>query len=561
MGNVPMDLEDKKGIECKHAVYCKANDDSCDDLLVIKEKIHMKDGSLVSNLRFIKNYPKDFYITKPGYRKYNEKKEWEDMHKLQKFTTTEGNLLKDIARALNAPYLTGGQRNISKTPYLYGSDISTPTLIKHRYKQAYPDCISQNDVAVIDIETDILHGTNLPILVGITFKNKAFLGVVKSFVEGITEPDKKIHQLFDDLLGDYKVSRNIELEVLICDNDGEACAEAIKRAHQWQPDFLTAWNMDFDIPRITKSLENNGYNPADVWSDPRVPPKYRFFKYTQGKKQKVMASGVVVPIHPADRWHLAECPASFFIIDSMCVYKRIRAAQPNESSYSLDHLLNMHLGIRKLKFKAAEGYSGLDWHEIMQEKYKIEYSIYNIFDCIGVELFDEKVKDLALIISVLAKDSEYTIFNSQPKRLVDELYFECLENNKVIATCSNNMAIDLDDLVVNRREWVLTLPSHLRITKGINILEELPDVSSEIFTYVSDLDVSAAYPTAQVILNISKETTYREICKVKGVGETRKRYAGINLLAGPVNAYSVTRDLMKAPKFDDLLKAFIEEVK
>lgn len=446
--------EDIVGYECKHAVYATSNRYTGDDLLFIKESIHLKDGTTVPNVRMLKNFEKDFYVTKEGFRNHKDKKEWEDKDKLQRFTCTQQNLIPTIARALGNPALKGNLRRVARSPFLYGADITTPTIIKKRYIDKWSECKSSNTVAVLDIETDMVEGHGRPIYCAITFKDKAFLGVTEEFIGSIPNPVEKLHKYFERYLGEYKEKRNIKLEVMVCKNAGIMCAEAIARAHQWQPDFVTIWNIDFDIPRIVQVLESHGFDPAQVFSDPRVPQEFKFFKYTQGKKQKVTASGQITPIHPAERWHRAECPATFFLIDSMCVYRRIRLAKQMEASYALDEQLNKHLGIRKLKFEEADEYTGPEWHQVMQSNYKIEYGIYNLFDCIGVELFDEKVQDLATSITVQAGWSEYLIFDSQPKRLIDQLYYFCLENNKVVASCSDEMTDENDSLILSMRQWI-----------------------------------------------------------------------------------------------------------
>lgn len=549
-----------KGYECKHAIYAPAQDGSRDDLLVIKENIHYADGKIKPNLRLIKNFKRDFYITREGYRKHKDKKEWEDLSKLQKFTCTQNRMIESIGRALGRPGLRGGLRNICRSPYIYGADISTPAIIKRMFMDKWPNCISNNTVAVLDIETDVVEGHGRPIYIALTYRDKAVLAVTKEFLGTIVDPEEKLQRRFRELLGEYVESRNINLEVLVCDNAGQACFEVIQRAHRWVPDFITLWNMDFDIPRIVQMLEEYGYDPGEVFSDPRVPPQFRFFKYKQGASQKVTASGRIDAVHPADRWHVAECPASFFIIDSMCLYKRIRLAAANEPSYGLDYQLNKHLGLRKLRFEEAEGYSGLAWHEFMQKNYKIEYGIYNLFDCIGVELFDEKVKDLAQTISVQSGHSEYKIFNSQPKRLVDQLHFFCLEKGRVIATCSDEMKDELDQYVIGMNDWIITLPSHLTVDNGLRVINEMPDLATQIRVHVADLDVSAGYPTIQRILNISKETTFRELSRIRGIDEWTQRMAGVNLTASHVNAVEITCDLFKAPTFDTLLDAFEADI-
>merc|ERR1712098_412158 len=175
---------------------------------------------------------------------------------------------------------------------------------------------------------------------------------------------------------------------------------------------------------------------------------------------------------------------------------------------------------------------------------------------IGVELFDEKVKDLAQTISVQSGHSEYKIFNSQPKRLVDQLHFFCLEKGRVIATCSDEMKDELDQYVIGMNDWIITLPSHLTVDNGLRVINEMPDLATQIRVHVADLDVSAGYPTIQRILNISKETTFRELSRIRGIDEWTQRMAGVNLTASHVNAVEITCDLFKAPTFDTLLDAF-----
>lgn len=553
--------EDIKGYECKHVMYTKSTDNPDEDLLTVKENIHLKNGEIVPNLRLVKNYNRHFYITKKAFQTHPDKKEWEELSKLQKYTTTQAKMVKDLGRALNRPGFKGRLQQLAESPYVYGTDITTPTLLKHRYQKAYPDCTSLNTVCVLDIETDMVLGHGKPIMIGITFRDKAFIGVTEEFLEGDREYEKKIRKKFTELLGQYEEERNITLECGIFKRSGEMCAKTIERLHHWQPDFVTAWNIDFDMPKITAVLEEEGYDLADVFSDPKVPERFRYFKYKQGEKQKVTAGGDVHSIPIPERWHKVTCPASFHFIDSMCVYKRIRMAKQNESSYSLDAQLEKHLNLGKLKFEQANGYFKGAWHEFMQKHYKVEYGVYNLFDCIGVELLDERLKDLRQTISVQCGVSEYNIFNSQPKRSIDRLYFFCLDKKDLIlASRGINVSDDLDKYVTSMRDWIITLPSHLRTDSGLKIIKELPTQSTEIFTHVADADVASGYPNAERILNMSKETTFRELCKIRGVDETTKRMATINLIACHVNAVDVCCSVLSAPRLDDLLIAFEADI-
>lgn len=355
--------------------------------------------------------------------------------------------------------------------------------------------------------------------------------------------------------------RQVQLEIIIADTPGQAVCEVMKRAHAWQPDFVAIWNINYDLPKILDCLQKENIYAPDVFSDPTVPPMFRRAEYIQGTNKKKKSNGEETPLHPADQWHMMDCPASFYFIDAMCVYKRIRVAKGMEPSYSLDYILNKNLGIRKLKFTEADHLTGLKWHEFMQTNYKVEYVIYNVFDCISVELLDELTMDLALTISVLCEHSEFSKFPSQPRRTVDDLHFFCLEDEepRVIATTSDQMVDENEELVIGMNDWIVTLPAHLVVDNGLKVIKELPEVRTGLRMHVADLDVSAAYPNTEDFMNISKETTFRELSRIRDIPEEVQRRCGINMTAGVTNAVEICCELYKMPGFDTLLQSFAED--
>ena len=79
--------------------------------------------------------------------------------------------------------------------------------------------------------------------------------------------------------------------------------------------------------------------------------------------------------------------------------------------------------------------------------------------------------------------------------------------------------------------------------------------------YIEDmLDVAAAYPNNGQSLNISKETTSREIIKIEGVEETNMRMATINMSGGRTNALEIANSLFGLPTLDVWLEAFEADV-
>ena len=219
---------DVKGLECKHAVYVPATDGTLNDLLVVKEYVHWKDGRAPTpQLRTFENYKRPFWITKELHRKHEQKKELEKIDRLQKFEATQIGLVRAVSRALGrAPTANSSLRMVARSPYVYGCDVTTPVLAKHHYLQKWPDCFSDNRVAVVDTETDMVQGHEEIIMASITMKSQVRLVIVKSFLRAIQDPTTKIHKKFEELLGHIKAARNINLEIEYVDNPGH-CAVRI----------------------------------------------------------------------------------------------------------------------------------------------------------------------------------------------------------------------------------------------------------------------------------------------------------------------------------------------
>jgi hypothetical protein len=483
----------KSEYECKHALYFTANDGSANDLLLIKEYEYPPDGGpRIERLKQIYNHKRPYYITKEPYRNHNDKKEWEEIGKLNRYDSTEINLAANITRMLGR--IPGGRmdlRQIAQSPYVYGTDVNSCVLAKNHYLTRWPNRISDNRVAVIDTETDMLIkdpdqlGFEEIIMASITMKEQAKLVLVRSFFDGMSdyEVEKRVRQKFDYYLGDLTfpdgkkktksidliATRNLRLEIVFVDDAAQASVEIIKTAHAWSPDFIAFWNIDFDINKMIQALERRGYDLAEVFSDPSIPREFRFFKYKQGPAQKITSSGKSMALSPAERWHEVICPARWYALDAMCVYLKLRIAGGKEPSYSLDAILNKKLGIRKLKFKEADHLSGPSWHKFMQMYHKIEYAIYNLFDCISVEMLDEKTTDLQSMISLMCTHSEYRRFPSQPRRTCDDLHFLALEHGLVCASTSNKMMDDNDKHIVSINDWMNLIKSKF-LNKPYNVI-------------------------------------------------------------------------------------------
>ena len=541
--------------ECRFATYCRPSYGERTDLHVIKEILHYEDGTSAPNMRLIYNFERPFWVTKKGFRNHKEKKEWEKTEKLDQFRSTQSQLNYKMANALGMMNFRD-PRQITRSPYLYGADISSTAIIKQSYMQKYQDKVTPYLVAGYDIETDVLHGTKEIIIATATCKNKVITTIKKSFVEGHTNVIPRLRDLMEKYLSEVVKERKIEWEVHIVDNEYECVKGVFDQVHIWKPDFVTIWNINFDIPKTINAIERAGYDPKDIFSDPIVPKEFRSFKYIQGPNKKITSAGKMTSLSWYEQWHTVLTPSSFTFVDGGCAYYHIRMGEGKEPSYSLDNILDKHLGIRKLKFKEAEGLTGIDRHLFMQEKYPLEYVIYNVFDNISMELLDEETNDLQLTLPKLGGCSDFSKFKSQPRRVVEDIHWFTLQNQHVIGTTSDELKNEMDEMTVDCNNWIIMLPSELTFNNGLKLIKEDPTLTTNIHIGVGDLDVAASYPNGGIVFNISKETTFREIINIDGISEKIQRQQGINMSGGRTNAVEICCQLYGLPSLPQMLESF-----
>jgi hypothetical protein len=526
-----------------------------DDVHYAKEIVHYSDQTTISRLRPVINFKRDFYITKEQHRNHQDKKEFENIDKLYKMTCTQSELRDSVAKSLQRAWSSEDLRRLAASPYLYGTDISSTALLKKSCSDKYPDTITPYSVATFDIETDVVNGTKDILMITVTFKDKCFTAVNKSFLKGIPSPEDKFQNAVREYIPEYVDARNMVPVLHIADGIIDMIKEVFNSIHEWKPDFLAIWNIDYDIPYVLDTLEKHGVNAVDIFCDPSVSDSHKVCKYHQGAKKKTTASGKVTPINPSSQWHYLECTSSYYVIDAMCSYKQIRSAEQEESSYKLDAILNKELGIRKLNFKEVEGLEDLKWHQVMQSKYKIEYIVYNIFDCISMLELDDKTKDLQLTLPAYASSTDFSNFKSQPTRITDSLHSFCLDRGVVLGTVGNKKLAFGEPVpkpILSLKDWILALPAYMN-EQSLPLIKEDPKMKTNIRCFVSDIDKVSAYPSVISVGNVSKATTKRELISISGIDESVFRLQNLNLMFSETNSIEYTTNMFSASKPYELL--------
>lgn len=553
-----------KSRECRFAVHIKAKHGLHPDLHLIKEQVTYEDGTMEPNVRLVQDFQRPFWVTTPSRRNHKQKKEWEDIENVLEYQCTDSELRDKVAMALDKQYSNKQLRELAVSPYLYGIEIPATSLIKQKYLDKYP-VKTPYSVAVFDIETRKEGNNTIIVMATLAFRNKVYTAVLEDVVRGISNVPMMLQLKMDHYLPAYVGKLDTAIEV--CANEVDMISGIFKRAHKWNPDILTAWNINYDFPKVFEMLERHRVDPRDILCHPDIPKSARICKYIEGKKKKITASGKVHPISPASQWHTLVLTAGFYVLDAMCVYKQLRMANGEQPSYSLNAILGLELGSRKLTFTEADEYDGMRWHDFMRENYPIEYIVYNRYDCLSILELDEKTKDLSFTAGEYAGITDFSRFNSQPKRIADALHFYCLEKGKVLGCVGfekevfvdyeeeigEGEADELDADTLGLEGWIVTLASSLQAL-GLNVIEEDNKIRTNLRAYVFDVDETAAYPTATEVCNVSRETTFSEIIDIDGDGEFRLQ--NINLLAGPTNAIEYCVNMFGFPSPDELLKFF-----
>lgn len=546
------------GFEVVRSVYCLANSKKS-DLLFVKGNDWREDGTVVPVTRMIENFKRPFYITKPALRTHNDKREWERKDNLIRYTCPQYDLSYRVALALNRRPDTD-YRMLADSPYLYGSDISTPTLLKYQVQKKYPNCKSPyRTVATLDIEAGTDARREVKIIT-VFYQDKSYLWISEKWLGQSPLIEQEIRTEWERRVKPM-CKRPTELIIKIVPTGAQCVIHAVNLLHEKIPDFVSIWNMDYDIPTMMNELDEYGYDKAEIMSAPTVPQKYRSYKYIKGKGVKVKA-GKEQPVHPADQWHKPIFPAGWFPVDSMGVYRTIRLASGMEPDYTLDGVLERNLGMHKLKMEGTEHMDGKRWHDHMQEHEKAVYCAYASWDGISLAYLEEKTKDLAVSFPILCDNSEFELFKSNPSKIVDDMHLYVDERGYAMGSKPRKVEDELDKYVVTLDGWIVTLPAYQMAYTGYNCIKEDENWPTRISIQCGDIDITTTYPKVEEEMNLAKGSTYSELSSIEGFTHEQRAKFGINAIAGEVNAIETCMVGFGLPAPDDwvaMYKADLEK--
>lgn len=307
----------------------------------------------------------------------------------------------------------------------------------------------------------------------------------------------KTEREFRDKLNDkvqkmYDKMEPLDIVFKLCDTEVDLIKWIFDRIHEHKPDFVTIWNIAFDIPYILDRLAFRGVDPKDVFCHPDVPKQWRCcqFHLDKGKKDS----------HITDLWSWLHCTDYTCFIDGMCLYGRLRKAKGRDSSYKLNDIGTKEIGAGKLEFGDGEG------HSIMQSEHPVEYTVYNIVDVLILRVMERKNNDIFNMV-MLSDVSTLDEFHHQSVQLKNSFYAYLDKVGKIPGSVGDPLEHPWDKYIHNKGGAVLDPERSVGFTPGITVpcLEESDDIGRAA-RFVLDEDVSSMYPSALNSFNITRET-------------------------------------------------------
>lgn len=553
---------------CKHANYGVHRHDALKDLLCAKITNVHEDGSRSNQFIAIEDYKQPYWQVKEKFRKYTQRKDYIDQRMCKQFSSSRARLAYNISKTLyGRADIRADLRQMKGSQFIFGCEQTTPVIFKQKFFDKYPKHQETESytMAAYDVETNLFSVNEEVIMASVTFKEKAYFAAVRGWFDEKTDEEimANLKKFEESHMREILTERNCTVEYELFDNDGQVVEACIKRFHMWKPDWVTSWNATFDMEKNEESLVRHGYDLADVYSDPSIPQWYRNYKLDKGRTHKVKDNGDKTPLEPQEKFPTIRTMASWQWADAMSFYAIKRAPSGKLDSYKLEAIAQREKVPGKLYSKEGEDYlaGSFEWHKHMQKHHKYVYCMYNINDNFVIEDINEKTADFKLSLPMLLKSSEYFNYPSQPSVISDALSFIALENGYVWGCTGSKKDNEFKDKLPDLGDWIALLETEKNAELGKVLFEGLSDVYSRCRGLTDDIDVTGAYPTATVALNLSNKTTRMEVCRIQGADRMKFREIAVNYSSSPeANAIGLCYELFRFPKADTMKEVFEREM-
>ena len=562
---------------CKHAAYSVNRFEKGKDLLCAKITNIHENGARSNSFISIENYKQPFWIVKEDKRKFTQPKDYIEERHVREYRSPRCKIPFEVKKQLyGAADYKATIRDAKESVFVFGVDQTTPVHFKQKFFAKYGDYQEKEpySLAAFDVEGDMFKPGVPMMMASVTFKERVYFAAVRGWYQerqDAQDPQRKLPKLTDAVilanlkeaedkyLKDHLKRRGASVVYELFDTPGQVAKACIDKFHEWEPDWIASWNAGYDMEACEKVLQAEGYDLADVYSDPSIPREYRTYNLNLGRTHKVKDNGDKTPLEPQEKFPTVRTMAKWQWIDAMSGYAIKRFAAGKLESYSLEAIATREKVSTKLYTPEGEdhGPGSPQWHRHMQAMHPYLYSMYNIGDNFPIEEINEKTMDFSLSIPMLLRYSEYFNFVSQPSLISDTLAFIARDRGFVWGSTPGRRSKEFTDHLPGLDNWIALLDTEKNSSQGRALFIGLLDVISQGRSATSDLDVEGAYPTGTLALNVGAKTTQMEVCGIQGASATEFREIAVNYASSTqANAIGLCHSLFRFPEISDLVTTF-----
>lgn len=274
--------------------------------------------------------------------------------------------------------------------------------------------------------------------------------------------------------------------------------------NQYQPDFVLAWNMAFDIPYIIARIKKLGYIPEDIMCHPDFENKVVKYYVDERNYNEY-----------AERGDYATISSYSVFIDQMIQFASRRKGQSAFMSFGLNYIGERIAKVRKY-----------DYHHITTDIAKFPYLdfkyfiFYNIMDTIVQKCIETRTKDIEYIYTkCLTNDTKYSKAHRQTVYLRNRAAksFKTENEESYIIGCNINALHPSNESF--KGAFVADAMKITDYSKRI-----LCDRPIMIFPNLVDYDFKALYPSCMRQMNMAPNTIIGFIDIPNPVFENENRY-------------------------------------
>lgn len=524
-------------------IYNRGQNITDDDITIVYKDLQTGE----KKVHIEKRPTMDVYIVKPEFRTYTHIRNFMEISQCYPLRVHYATRYAEIAKELGlkssedareSPYVFGADTTIEQyymTQFEYEYHTDAPKNLSRGYFDIENDTINLdrfpmygetpiNAVTYIDDEshnvfTFVLTKNNLIELPIVHVKHDYFQQLSEKFDRNMEwlkththEFIQKCHEWFDESYPGF------EYNVMLFDDEISLIRAFWQIVHAVDNDFVSAWNLPYDMQNMMERPGNLGYDVNDIIPDPRL-----------GKNRKVFFKEDNNPVvhkkkHQCVTWTIPN------FVDDMVNYAGIRSGGPKLQSNKLNYCAQKELQDEKLNYSEAASIRTLPYEDL------ILFILYNIKDVLLLVGIGRHTKDMDTIYSrmyssmILPKDSFTTtlvVWGALKSFVFKQGYtFGANKNKFKSAQGKGNVDYasivgqfddddegdidinlwygqDKDDDDDEQYDGAFVMNTLHQQATGYHVLGK---PSKYIHRWVADEDITSEYPSAIVVWNISNET-------------------------------------------------------